>query len=144
MLESNSATTCDSPCGDSVDADERQDLTYRYATPADFTRFYGQTQRMTARAVVILLNDEPVVMMGLAYGRDCATMFSDSKPKIEPFKRRMTVLRAIKMAMRLADTCGRDVYAVRQDGTDILPRLGFEHFDGDIYKWHSSRQRSRT
>lgn len=99
---------------------------------------------MTSRAVVVLLDDEPVAMIGLAYGLDCATMFSNSKPQLEPHKRRMPVLRAIKMAMRLADTCGRDVYAVRQEGTDILPRIGFEHFDGDIYKWHSSRQRSRT
>lgn len=83
-------------------------------------------------------------MIGLAYGLDCATMFSDSKPAIEPFKRRLTVLRAIKFAMKLADTCGRDVYAVRHEGTNILPRLGFEHYNGDIYKWHSSRQHSRT
>lgn len=99
---------------------------------------------MTSRAVVILLDDEPVAMIGLAYGQDCATMFSNAKPAIEPHKRRMPVLRAIKMAMNLADTCGRDVYAVRQEGTNILPRLGFEHYDGDIYKWQSSRQRSRT
>lgn len=99
---------------------------------------------MTSRAVVILLNDEPAAMIGLAYGQDCATMFSDMKPQLEPYKRRLPVLRAIKMAMRLADACGRDVYAIRQEGTDILPRLGFEHYDGDIYKWHSSRQRSLT
>lgn len=112
-------------------------MTYRYATPADFVRFYGEPQRMTSRAVVILVDAEPAAMIGLAYGRDCATMFSDAKPAIEPHKRRMTVLRAIKMAMRLADTCGRDVYAVRQEGTNILPRLGFEHYDGEIYKWSS-------
>lgn len=106
-------------------------------------RFYGEPQRMTSRAVVVLLNDEPMAMIGLAYGLDCATMFSDMKPELEPHKRRMSVLRAIKMAMRLADTCGRDVYAVRKEGTDILPRLGFKHYDGDIYKWQSSRQRSR-
>lgn len=99
---------------------------------------------MTSRAVVVLLDDEPVAMIGLAYGQDCATMFSNMKPQLEPYKRRMPVLRAIKMAMRLAATCGRDVYAVRQEGTDILPRLGFEHFDGDIYKWQFSRQHSRT
>lgn len=99
---------------------------------------------MTSRAVVILLDDEPAAMIGLAYGKDCATMFSDMRPQLEPYKRRISVLRAVKLAMRLADTCGRDVYAVRQEGTDILPRLGFEHYDGDIYKWHSSRQRSRT
>lgn len=99
---------------------------------------------MTSRAVVILLDDEPVAMIGLAYGLNCATMFSNSKPQAEPYKRRMPVLRAIKLAMRLADTCGRDVYAVMQEGTDILPRLGFEHYDGDTYKWRSSRRRSPT
>lgn len=99
---------------------------------------------MTSRAVVVLLDDVPVAMIGLAYGLDCATMFSDMKTELEPHIRRFPVLRAIKMAMSLADSCGRDVYAVRQEGTNILPRLGFEHYDGDIYKWHSSRQRSHT
>lgn len=93
---------------------------------------------MTSRSVVILVDDEPAAIIGLAYGLDCATMFSDSKPAIEPHLKRMPVLRAIKLAMKLAD-CGRDVYAIRKEGTNILPRVGFELVDGDLYKWRNSQ-----
>mgnify|MGYP001567897014 FL=1 len=93
---------------------------------------------MTSRAVVILIDDEPAAMIGLAYGIDCATMFSDAKPEIEPHKRKFPVLRAIKMAMKLADTCGRPVYAIQQEGTNILSRVGFEHLDGEVYTWRNS------
>lgn len=130
--------------GDGFDAAERKNISYRYANAADFIRFYGVPQPWTARAVVILLADEPVALIGLSYGLDCATMFSEAKPQIEPYKRSMTVLRAIKMAMRLANTCGRDVYAVKQEGATVLERIGFEQYDGEIYKWQSSRQRFLT
>jgi hypothetical protein len=92
---------------------------------------------MTTRAVAILLNDKPVGIIGLAYGIDCATLYSDSKPEIEPHMKRFEVLRAIKLAMRLVMTCRRDVYAKRQEGTDIVERLGFEQLEGEVYKWRS-------
>ncbi len=123
--------------------DQRQDLSYRYATADDLKRFYGHPPEQTLQAVVILLGDDPVAVIGLAYGKDCATMFSDTKPQILPFIKKMTVLRAIKFAMNLADACGRDVYAIRKEGTDILPRIGFQHFDGDTYKWPFSQRRCR-
>lgn len=120
-----------------VDAHKRQDLTYRFATAADFIRFYGEPQKMTTRAVAILLNDKPVGIIGLAYGLDCATLYSDSKPEIEPHMKRMTVLRAIKLAMTMVESCGREVYAKRQGGTDIVERLGFEHLENEVYRWPS-------
>jgi hypothetical protein len=144
MPQSNRAATLHCVGSDDLDVHQRESLTYRFATRADFAVFYGKPQRMTARAVVILLNDKPAAMIGLAYGLDCATMFSDAKPELQPHIRRMPVLRAIKLAMTMADTCGRDVYAIREEGTNILPRLGFEHYDGETYKWQSSRQRSLT
>jgi hypothetical protein len=78
-------------------------LTYRYATADDFRRFYGTPQRMTTRAVAILLNDKPVGIIGLAYGIDCATLYSDSKPEIEPHMKRFEVLRARKARTLLSD-----------------------------------------
>lgn len=90
---------------------------------------------MTTRAVVILLDDEPVGVIGVAMGIDCATLYSDAKPELEPHVKRFEVLRAIQLAMTLVKRCGRDVYAIRQDGTDILPRLGFRHLEGDVYVW---------
>lgn len=92
---------------------------------------------MTMRAVAILLDGEPVAIIGIAYGLDCATLFADYKSEIDPYRKRMTVLRAIKLAMTLVESCGRDVYAKRQEGTDIVERLGFEHLENEVYRWHS-------
>lgn len=121
--------------GDGIDADQRERLTYRFATAADLERFYGGAPRMTTRAVVVLLNDEPVVVIGLGYGKDCATLYSDAKPEAHALRHRFEILRAIKLAMTLVKECKREVVAIRQEGTDILLRLGFEHLEGEIYTW---------
>lgn len=142
MLERASAPTGHRPGGDHVDAHERQDLTYRFATESDLRRFYGELPRQTIRAVVILLNGEPAGIIGLARDAGCEKFFSESKPELD--LHRFEVLRAIKLAMSLVESSKCDVYAVREEGTDILLRLGFEHFEGDIYKWPSFQQRSRT
>lgn len=92
---------------------------------------------MTTRAVVLLVDQEPAAIIGLAMGLDCATLYSDAKPEIEPHLKRMAVLRAIKLAMQLVEACGREVYAKRQEGTDIILRLGFEHLEGEVYRWRS-------
>lgn len=97
---------------------------------------------MTVRAVVVLVDDEPAAVIGLALGIDCATLYSDVKPALEPHLRRLPVLRALKLSMKLVKQCGRDVYAIRQSGTDLLPRLGFEHLEGEVYVWLGSRQPS--
>lgn len=99
---------------------------------------------MTTRAVAILVDGEPAAIIGVAYGIDCATLYSDLKPEIEPHLQRFEVLRAIKLAMSLVESCGRDVYAKRQEGTDILLRLGFEKLDGEVYQWRGLRRLSPT
>jgi hypothetical protein len=92
---------------------------------------------MTMRAVAILIDDMPHAIIGVAYGIDCATLFADYTPEMERLKHRMTVLRAIKLAMTLVKSCGRDVYAKRQEGTDVVERLGFEHLENEVYRWPS-------
>lgn len=123
-------------------AHARQDLTYRFATAADLTRFYGELPRQTIRAVVVLLNGEPAGVIGLARDGGCAKFFSEYRPEVEPHLRRFEVLRAIKLAMSLVESSTTEVYAVREEGTDVLPRLGFVHVEDDIYKWPSFQQRS--
>ena len=87
------------------------------------------------RAVVILLDEEPVAVIGLAEGIDCRTLFADSKPELDPYIKSMTVLRAIKLAMQLVKQSKKTVLAMRRPGTDMLIRLGFEHVRDDIYRW---------
>lgn len=130
--------------GDHVHAHERQDLTYRFATETDLRRFYGELPRQTIRAVVVLLNNEPAAVIGLARDAGVAKLFSEHKPEMQQHLRRFEVLRAIVLAMSLVRSSRSDVYAVREEGTDVLLRLGFEHVEGDIYKWPYFQQRSRT
>lgn len=78
-----------------------------------------------------------MVIIGLANRADCATLFSDYKPAALEFRLSMTVLRAIKKAMQIVKDSKRPVYAVRQEGTDLLERLGFEHVSDEVYRWHS-------
>ena len=144
MPEGTSAATGHRACGDHVHAHSRQNLTYRFATESDLRRFYGELPRQTLRAVVILLDGEPAGIIGLARDAGCEKLFSEAKPELEPHLRRFEVLRAIKLAMTLVESSKCDVYAVREEGTDVLLRLGFEHIEDDIYKWPYFQQRSLT
>jgi hypothetical protein len=144
MLERTSAATGHRTGGDHVDAYKRQNVTYRFATESDLRRFYGDLPRPTVRAVVILLDGEPVGVIGLARESGCEKLFSEYKPEMQPHLRRFEVLRAIKLAMTLVESAKCDVYAVRDEGTDILLRLGFEHVEDDIYKWPSFQQHCLT
>lgn len=123
---------------------KRQDLTYRFASESDLREFYGALPAQTTRAVVVLLNECPAGIIGLARDAGCAKLFSEYKPEMQQYLRRFEVLRAIKLAMSLVKSSGSDVYAVREEGTDILLRLGFVHVEGDIYKWPYCQQRSLT
>lgn len=135
MFESNCAETSDRSRGDCVDADQR--LTYRYATAEDLIRFYGERPAQTIRAVVVLKGETPVVVMGIANRNDCATLFSDYTPEAYELRHSLTILRAVKKVMQLVQESKRTVYAVRQDGTDMLVRLGFEHVSDEVYRWPS-------
>lgn len=112
-------------------------LTHRFATAADLFRFYGEHQAETIQAIVVLKADEPVIVMGLAYRKDCALLFSDYKPEVWELRHSMAVGRAIKKTMDLLSQCKRPIYSVKQEGTDLLDRLGFVPVSEDVYKWPS-------
>lgn len=144
MLESSSTEAVYCAGSDHVHAHKRPDLTYRFATESDLRQFYGELPRQTIRAVVVLLDGEPAGVIGLARDGGCAKLFSEYKPEMQHHLRRFQVLRAIRLAMTLVESSISEVYAVREEGTDVLLRLGFEHVEGDIYKWPYSQQRFRT
>jgi hypothetical protein len=134
MPSSDSAETRDSSGRNGIDADQR--LTSRFATVADLARFYGRPPAETIRAVVVLKGDEPIAVIGLANRPNCATLFSDYTPEAYERRHSMTVLRAIYKAMQMVKQSKRPVYAVRQEGTDLLVRLGFQKIDEEVYQWH--------
>lgn len=111
-------------------------ISWRYATAADIDRFYEGRPRETMRAVAIILDDEPVGIIGLAKEPDRDRLFSEYKPELEPHIRRIAVLRAIKAVMAWVEASKIPVYAI-SEGTGILERLGFKQVSGEIYTWHS-------
>lgn len=78
-----------------------------------------------------------MIVVGLAYRPHCVLLFADYKPEAWEFRHSMTVLRAIKKVMTLVTQCKRPVYSVRQEGTDLLDRLGFVPVSEDLYRWPS-------
>lgn len=120
------------------------DLTYRLATRDDLTRFYGAPQQSTIRAVTVLLEGRQVGVIGLEMLPNAAKLFSDYSPDLVPHIRRLPVMRAVKLAMKMVESCGRPVYAIMQDDSDMLPKLGFEHYQDEVYQWRGSQRHSLT
>lgn len=106
------------------------------ATPELLERFYGFVPRPTMRAVIVLEDDEPRFVAGV-YRLECIDMaFTDARPGLD--LSRMTVLRAIKHAMRFVEESAaraRPVYALCDGDSALLERLGFTCHHGDLYQW---------
>lgn len=118
-------------------------MTYRFATAADVLRFYSERPPQTLRAIIVVMGDEPVAIVGLANEGAHAKLFSEYKPEMKGRLRCMAVLRAIKHAMQFVERCPLPVVAVVQpdepDSPRLLKRLGFELYqpseDGDVYQY---------
>lgn len=111
-------------------------LTAQYATPELLERFYGVLPRQTLRAVVVLEDGEPRFVAGVYRLGVADVAFTDAR---EGFNlKRMTVLRAIKRAMRFVTESAakaRPVYALCDGASPLLEQLGFEWHHGELYQW---------
>lgn len=76
--------------------------------------------------------------MGLANRRDHAALFADFKMEGYEMRKSFAVLRAIKQTMQMVKESKRQVYSVKQEGTDLLDRMGFEQLSDDLYRWPTS------
>lgn len=112
-------------------------ITWNPATTADIDAYYGERPRPTMRAIVIHLNEVPVAIIGLYFDAGRMMAFSEYKPELEPYLKSMTILRAIKAAQQLFAQSKRPIYAVREECTSILERVGFRHLDDGVYQWLS-------
>lgn len=111
-------------------------LTAEDATPQLLERFYGFTPRETMRAVVVLEDGEPRFVAGVYRLASVDIAFTDARQGFD--LSRMTVLRAIKRAMRFVEEStakARTVYALRTGDSPLLERLGFECNHGELYQW---------
>jgi len=113
-------------------------LAFRYATDSDVVAYYGERPPQTIRAIVITLDEQPAALIGLARMQNYNCLFSEHKPELVPHLHRMTVLRAIKAAMRLLSHSILPVAAVAENPV-LLTRLGLvpSANDPEVFLWHS-------
>lgn len=112
-------------------------ISFRYATSADIDRFYGERPRPTMRAVVAMMDGEPMGVIGLAKRGEVLHAFSEYKPQIATHLKCMTVLRMIKFAVRMFEEAKLPIYAMAESDNGLLERLGFERVREDLYRWRS-------
>jgi|AGTN01.3.fsa_nt_gi hypothetical protein len=110
-------------------------ITWDFASAADILAYYGEVPPETIRAIAIRIDDAPVAIIGMAYERDRLRAFSEFREDLAPCLRSMPVLRAIKAAQRMFAGTRRPLIAVRECGSGILERLGFEQLEGEVYVW---------
>lgn len=104
----------------------------RPATRQDLQRFFGDVPPMTMRAVVAEEDGEILGVAGVKRENGCLVAFSDAAADPAQHKRL-----AVRMAREvLAMMRGRTVYAVSRTESALLPHMGFEHVEGEVWRWH--------
>ena len=123
-------------CGDGVGR-ATEAITVRNATAADILAFYGGPTPGTLRALVAEMDGEVVGVIGIVRERQWGKFFSDSKPKLQPHLKSITIMRAIKRALRFCEEYRGPVLAQAHDAEScrLMHRLGFTHLYGGWYGW---------
>lgn len=110
-------------------------ITTRPATAADIAAFYGQPRRETVQAVMVIKEGAAVGIIGLKRERDRQFLFADGRPELGEDIGSFAVRRAVLLMLRIALRSKLPLFSVREPGSDVLPRLGFERVCGDLYQW---------
>ena len=100
-------------------------ISYRFATAADIDAYYGERPDQTIKALVVLMDEVPMGIVGLELQRDRAVAFSEFNPELEPHLKSMPVLRAIKAAQALYRASPVPVIVQNTSNPKLLERLGF-------------------
>ena len=99
--------------------------------------FYGEPAQGTMRAMVAEMDGKIVGIIGIVREPQWGKFFSDFKPELQAHLKSITIMRAIKQALRFCDEYRGPVLAVAEDaeGCRIMNRLGFTHLHGGWYGW---------
>lgn len=105
----------------------RPHITVREATAHDLQEYYGWLPAENTRSMVACVDGRPAAVIGIAISGGTATLFSDTKPVIEPYLRTFCILRTVRTVLDMAKSCGLPVLAwvCREPGARILAREGF-------------------
>lgn len=89
------------------------------------------------RAMVAEMDGKIVGIIGIVREPQWGKFFSDFKPELQAHLKSITIMRAIKQALRFCDEYRGPVLAVAEDaeGCRIMNRLGFTHLHGGWYGW---------
>lgn len=111
-------------------------VTVRPATAADILEYYGEPQRYTIQGVVIIKAGAAVGIIGIAQLPGRRILFSESKPELGEDIRSFAVRRAVIEIIKAATVSKSPLFSVKEQGSDVLERLGFERVSEDLYRWH--------
>ncbi len=89
------------------------------------------------RAIVAEMDGEIVGMIGIMREQAWGKFFSEFLPQLQPHLKSITIMRAIKEALKLCDNYRGPVLAIADDAEScrIMNRLGFTHLHGAWYGW---------
>ena len=109
----------------------------RPATAADIEAYYGEPPSGTLRATVAEMDGQIVGVIGIIREAAVGRFFCDFKPKLQPYLRSITIMRAVKDSMAYADQYRGPVVAIAEhaEGCRIMNRLGWTHLQGELYGW---------
>ncbi len=99
--------------------------------------YYGHRPAGTTRAIVAEMEGEIVGVIGIVREQLWGKFFSEFKPELQPHLKSITIMRAIKKALKFCDDYRGPVLAIAEDAEScrIMNRLGFTHLHGVWYGW---------
>lgn len=109
----------------------------RFATGDDVIEYFGAPHPGTMRAIVIVMDDLVVGILGVVREGDIGKYFCNFKPELEPYLRSMTIMRAVKQSMEFVHNYKGPLISIAEhaEGCRLLNRLGFTHLQGALYGW---------
>ena len=89
------------------------------------------------RAIMIYMDGRRAGVIGVVRERNYGKYFTDHRAELQPHLRSITIMRAVKEALRFADEYRGPVIAIAEhaESCRILHRLGFTHLQGAYYGW---------
>jgi len=112
------------------------EVSWELATRQSIDEYYdGLLNGKSLRAVVIRLDGKVSGVIGIIKDMQGPKFFSDLDDEVDP--KAFTVLRAMYVVVGWVRKYKVPVHAIasHQTGAELLSKLGFEHFDEDIYLW---------
>lgn len=109
------------------------------ATPEILTRFYGQPQRCSVRALAAVLDGEPICIAGTCVQGGRKVMFADVRDEMRRYPK--TGVRMAKKVMDGIRADGVPVAAMADEGVEsarrFLEYLGFQPVHDGVYAWRA-------